>query len=190
MAANALVIAASEDVRMNLSSMVMEAGISDVSASDGRNIREIATAKSYSLVVLVLPLEEEFGLETAAYICRNTNSAALIFVPSKTYDEISAKIAHTGAAVLPKSAAQSIAVGIIRSMIAINEKFDELRSENAVLRQMVNEMKLVNRAKCVLIEYLRISEKEAHRQLQKRAMEQRITITQAAEDIIRTYEYR
>lgn len=54
---------------------------------------------------------------------------------------------------------------------------------------MLSEIKLVNRAKCVLIEYLRISEKEAHRQIQKRAMDQRITLTEVAMDILKTYEY-
>ena len=78
----------------------------------------------------------------------------------------------------------------IRCAAAMKNKMDDLRSENKMLRDMVNEMKLVNRAKCVLIEYLKISEKEAHRQIQKRAMDQRVTLTEVAADILKTYEYR
>ena len=109
---------------------------------------------------------------------------------SKVYDEVCAKLLGTGAVILPKSSPRELAVNSIRCAAAMKNKMDDLRSENKMLRDMVNEMKLVNRAKCVLIEYLKISEKEAHRQIQKRAMDQRVTLTEVAADILKTYEYR
>lgn len=187
---SALIIAASDDARASLSSMVLEAGISDISAADGKNIRELIPAKTYSVILPVLPLEDEFGLETVSYINKMSDASLVVFAPSKVYDEVCAKIIRLGITVLPKSAPRNLAVNSIRAAAASKIKLDELRAENETLRNMVNEMKLVNRAKCVLIEYLRISEKEAHRQIQKRAMDQRITLTEVAADILKTYEYR
>ena len=52
----------------------------------------------------------------------------------------------------------------------------------------LKDVKLVDRAKCVLVEYLRISEADAHRQIQKRAMDMRVPQVVIAKDILKTYE--
>jgi len=57
-----------------------------------------------------------------------------------------------------------------------------------MLETKLRDMKLIDRAKCVLVQYLRISEAEAHRQIQKRAMDMRLTQTEVAQDILKTYE--
>ena len=168
----ALIAAVSDDTKASLSSMVLEAGLTDVSVTSGKNLRDLCAEHDYDVVISVFPFEGEFGAETAAYISKTFDVCQVIFVPSKVYDEVCAKLSGTGCAA------------------AMKNKMDDLRSENKMLRDMVNEMKLVNRAKCVLIEYLKISEKEAHRQIQKRAMDQRVTLTEVAADILKTYEYR
>lgn len=187
---NALIIAVSDDIKASLSLMLSEVGISDISATNGNSLRELLSEKSYSLIILVMPLEKEFGLEAAKYISESTQSALVIFAPSKVYDDVCGKLSSISANILPKNIPNNIMKSTIRSALHVKDQLDELRSENNTLRNTVNEMKLVNRAKCVLIEYLRISEKEAHRQIQKRAMDRRTTLTEVAADIIKTYEYR
>ena len=186
----ALIAAVSDDTKASLSSMVLEAGLTDVSVTSGKNLRDLCAEHDYDVVISVFPFEGEFGAETAAYISKTFNVCQVIFVPSKVYDEVCAKLSGTGAVILPKSSPRELAVNSIRCAAAMKNKMDDLRSENKMLRDMVNEMKLVNRAKCVLIEYLKISEKEAHRQIQKRSMDQRVTLTEVAADILKTYEYR
>ena len=56
------------------------------------------------------------------------------------------------------------------------------------LEDKMDEIRLVNRAKWILIEYLKMTEGEAHRFVEKQAMNMRITKRAAAENIIRTYE--
>lgn len=187
---NVLIAAGSEETGAGVSSMASEAGIKDISLTDGANVREVLGRKSYSVVILVLPLENEFGLEVASIVSRSTDSVLVVFAPSKVYDDVCSKILKLGAIVVPKSVSRSVAVNTIKYACELKARNDEIKSENRMLREMVNEMKLVSRAKCVLIEYLRITEKEAHRQIQKRAMDQRISLTEVAEDILKTYEYR
>ena len=170
--------------------MVHDEEPSDLSVPSRNILRGLWAEHDYVVVISVFPFEGEFGAETAAYISKTFDVCQVIFVPSKVYDEVCAKLSGTGAVILPKSSPRELAVNSIRCAAAIKNKMDDLRSENKMLRDMVNEMKLVNRAKCVLIEYLKISEKEAHRQIQKRAMDQRVTLTEVAADILKTYEYR
>lgn len=185
----AVIAAASEDIKASLSSMCAEAGITDITVTDGGSLRELFSEHSYDIALLVLPFEDRFGAETAASISKSYDTQTITFVPSKVYDDVCAKLARSGILILPKSSPRALIINALRNAVHTKEKLDGLRDEKRTLTEMVNEMKLVSRAKCVLIEYLRISEKEAHRQMQKRAMDQRITLSEVAADILKTYEY-
>ena len=54
----------------------------------------------------------------------------------------------------------------------------------------MNEIRIVDRAKLVLITNLGMDEPHAHRYIEKNAMDMRITKRESAEMIIKTYEYR
>ena len=185
----AIIAAASEDIRASLSSMCAEAEISDITVNDGGNVRELFAEHNYDIALLILPFSDRFGADTAAYLGKSYDTQTIAFVPSKVYDDVCIKLSGSGILILPKSAPRSLIVNALRNAVHVKDKLDGLRDEKRVLTEMVNEMKLVSRAKCVLIEYLRISEKEAHRQMQKRAMDQRITLSEVAMDILKTYEY-
>lgn len=187
--AKAIIAAASEDIRASLSSMCADAEIADITVTDGGSLKELFAENTYDIALLVLPFEDRFGADTAAFLSKSYDTEVVAFVPSKLYDDVCSKLARTGILILPKSAPRALIINALRNAVHIKEKLDGLREEKQTLTEMVNEMKLVNRAKCVLIEYLRISEKEAHRQMQKRAMDQRITLTEVAADILKTYEY-
>ncbi|MBQ5334024.1 MAG: ANTAR domain-containing protein [Oscillospiraceae bacterium] len=187
--AKAIIAAASEDIRASLSSMCAEADITDITVTDGGSLKELFAENPYDIALLVLPFEERFGADTAAFLSKSYDTEIIAFVPSKLYDDVCSKLARSGLLILPKSAPRALIINALRNAVHTKEKLDGLREEKQTLTEMVNEMKLVNRAKCVLIEYLRISEKEAHRQMQKRAMDQRITLSEVAADILKTYEY-
>ncbi len=185
-----LIISSSESMRESLSSIALDAGITHIAAADGNNVREVFARENYSLVIMALPLEEEFGLDTAVYISRHSTAAVAVFVPHKTYPEVCRKLSGTGITALPRSVQRELAVQSVSCAAAVKAQLDELREENRTLTDMLGEIKLVNRAKCVLIEYLRISERDAHKQLQKRAMDSRTSLSDVAADILKTYEYR
>lgn len=66
-------------------------------------------------------------------------------------------------------------------MLTVNE-------ENEKLRHIVEDMKIINRAKLLLITCLNMSEQEAHRYLEKQAMDMRMSKMQIAMQVIKTYE--
>lgn len=184
-----LIAADSYDAGASLSAMMSEAGIKDITLCAGKNLRDSFSRGSFHIAAAALPFEEEFGADAVKMMCKTCNISAVVFVPSRIYEEASLRLGNTGAVILPRSVSRSIAVSAFRSAAANSRKIAELISENRTLTDMVKETKLVNRAKCVLIEYLRISEGDAHRQLQKLAMDKRITLPEAAADVLKTYEY-
>ena len=60
--------------------------------------------------------------------------------------------------------------------------------ENEKLKHMVADMKIINRAKFLLITCLNMSEDQAHRYLEKQAMDLRTSKLEVAKQVIRTYE--
>ena len=67
------------------------------------------------------------------------------------------------------------------------EDIIQYRKENGSF-QKIEDIKMIDRAKCILIQYLNMTESEAHRYIEKQAMDMRTTRKTIAEGILRTYE--
>ena len=65
-----------------------------------------------------------------------------------------------------------------------------MEERQASVEEKIEEIRLVNKAKWQLIECLRMTEAEAHRYIEKQAMDQRVSKREIAESIIETYTYR
>ena len=67
---------------------------------------------------------------------------------------------------------------------AARSRLTGLRKENRRLQQRIENIRLVDRAKCLLIECCSMSEPEAHAYIEQQAMNQRRTKREIAEHII------
>ena len=76
----------------------------------------------------------------------------------------------------------------IRMALSISQKFTALQKQNEQLRQRLEDFKILDRAKCCLVAVLGMDEERAHRYIQKRAMDMRLSQREIAEDILKTYE--
>ena len=63
-----------------------------------------------------------------------------------------------------------------------------MQAKQATVEEKIKEIRLVNRAKWLLIECLNMTEAEAHRYIEKQAMDLRFSRREAAESIIKTYK--
>ena len=63
-----------------------------------------------------------------------------------------------------------------------------LRQENARLQDKISQIRLVSRAKCCLVEHAHLTEAEAHRRIEKLAMDTRRDRTEIAQEILDSYE--
>ena len=63
-----------------------------------------------------------------------------------------------------------------------------ISQENQRLQIKLIDLRIVNRAKYALIQYLGMTEEQAHKYIEQQAMNQRISKRKAAENIIKTYE--
>ena len=63
-----------------------------------------------------------------------------------------------------------------------------MEQKTASIEEKMEEIRIVNRAKWLLIEQLKMTEKEAHRYIEKQAMDRCVTRRIVAEKILATYK--
>lgn len=103
-------------------------------------------------------------------------------------DDISAKIENFGVLIVSKPIIRQVFMQSLKLAIASKKRILILKSENISLQQKIEEIRIVTRAKCVLIQYLNMTETQAHRYIEKQAMDMRTTRQEIAQNILKTYE--
>ncbi len=141
----------------------------------------------YDLVIVHSPLPDEFGSRLAADVCRSPSAGALLLVRQEVYDDVYAKVMEDGVMVLPTPTTERMVAQTLRMMCASRERLRRLEEKQTTVEEKIEEIRIVNRAKWLLIDRLGMREEEAHRYLEKQAMDLRLPVRKAAENVILTY---
>ena len=78
-------------------------------------------------------------------------------------------------------------VPLLTACAELPGKLRAAEEENARLNRALGELKLIDRAKCALVRHCGMSEGEAHRYLEKTAMDSRLPRRAVAESILEKY---
>lgn len=142
---------------------------------------------SYDVVIVNTPLSDEFGLELALDFADSTDSAFVLLVKNDVADEIEYKLRDTAAFVVPKPVNPQVLCQNIRFVGKVSNKMEKLRVRNEQLLKKIEDLKVIDRAKCCLVANLSMSEEEAHRYIQKQSMDTRVTPKEVADGILKKY---
>lgn len=154
----------------------------------GGEARRTLLLDTFELIVINAPLTDEYGHELAVRCCEATTAGVLLIVRADQADAVSHKVEASGAFVVQKPVSRSAFYRALRFVSAAHSRLRTLQDENNRLQQKILELRLVDRAKCVLIQYLNMTEPQAHRYIEKQAMDLRLPRREIAEEIIKTYE--
>ena len=159
-----------------------------VTVTNGGEARRLLVERIFDLCIINSPLIDEFGDEFAKDIVSSSIGQVIIVVRNDTYDEISEKVEEYGIITIAKPMNRTIFWSVLKIANATYNKIYKLKKENNKLLQKIEDIKMIDRAKCILIQYLNMTESEAHRYIEKQAMDMRTTRKTIAEGILRTYE--
>lgn len=157
-------------------------------AKSGAEARRLLLEGSFDLIVINAPLPDEFGHELACWAAQTSTAGVLLLVRSESADDLSARVEDEGVFVVPKPVNRPFFYQALKLVSASRRRMLNLEQQNMKLQQKIEEIRLVDRAKCTLIEVLKLSEAQAHRYIEKQAMDMRITRREVAENILKTYE--
>ena len=184
-----LIVSSSNKSRELLISIAKESGSYDIySTSNASECRRLIHEVIFDLIIINSPLSDDMGENLAMFINEKTNSS-IIFIAKTDYKNlIYDKIEKLGIFIVEKPLNKIIFMKVINVALIYRKKLQILLEENKKLELKINEVKLVNRAKLTLMQYLRMNENEAHRYIEKQAMDLRITKFEVAKNILKMYE--
>lgn len=169
--------------------MLSAASINEIVALNScKEARRLLSERSFDLIVINSPLKDETGEKLSRAVATSGGSQVMLLVSSEHFDSISALCETDGVLTIAKPVNKTIFLAALKIARATHNKLVHMRKENNKLKQKIEDIRIVDRAKWILISYLNMSEKEAHRYIEKQAMDMRLTKRVIAEGILKTYE--
>lgn len=159
------------------------AAVSDVSGARRRLLES-----KYDIVIINAPLPDDFGTRLALNICENSGAAVLLFVKAEHYPDINGRVSPFGVLVLPKPASSQTVSQSLQLLCGTRERLRRMEQKTASIEEKMEEIRIINRAKLLLMEQLKMTEKEAHRFIEKQAMDRCVTRITIAQSILSTYK--
>lgn len=184
-----LIVSASEKFNSSLCGLLPESDYQPIciagSVSEAqRNLQE----RSYDLVMINAPLPDDFGRKFAIDVSLNQSSVAMLFVRSDLYDETYAKVQSHGVFTLRKPTSSAMILQALDWMRSVRERLSKIEKKTINLEEKMAEIRIVNHAKWALIESCKMTEADAHRYIEKQAMNRCVTRREIAEGILQTYK--
>ncbi|MCR5484217.1 MAG: ANTAR domain-containing protein [Clostridiales bacterium] len=156
-------------------------------------VKSISEAKRYvtqhtvDLIVINSPLPDDAGVLFSVDCCKKTQAVVLMLAKSDAIQYIVADVSEYGVFLLQKPVARSAMQTALLWMASTRERLRITENKKLSLEERMNEIKITNRAKYLLISVKGLSEPEAHHFVEKYAMDKCISKKSAAEEIIKLY---
>lgn len=172
-------------IRLDLVEMLAEEGYDVVGqAADGEAAVELTETHRPDLVVLDVKMPKLDGISAAARIAEQ-RIAPIVILTAFSQRELVERARDAGAmAYLVKPFNKSDLIPAIEMAVSRFAELQLLEAEVADLTDRLETRKLVDRAKGILQESLRISEPDAFRWIQKTAMDLRLSMRVVAEGVV------
>lgn len=181
-------VSASEKLNTALLSMLPEARYTPVmTVGTIAEAERVRAERSFDFVLVNSPLPDGSGIDFAIDSGGRSDSVVLLFVRAEQYDSVRSKTSAAGVFTLSKPFSGSKLNFALDWMASTRERIRALNKNTISLEEKMEEIRLVNRAKWLLISELKMDESAAHRYIEKLAMDRCAAKRKVAEEIINTY---
>ena len=142
--------------------------------------------QDFDFVIINSPLPDDAGLRFAIDTAAR-EAVVLLLVSADAYEEVQERTARHGVFTLYKPLSRPTLALALSWMESARERMRKLEQKTLSFEEKMEEIRIVNRAKWLLISELKMDEPQAHRYIEKQAMDQCVSKREIAEDILRTY---
>ena len=136
---------------------------------------------------MVTPLKDEFGEDFARFAVQ---SAAGIMLITREELEPARHIAVREEGIFPFAVpmGKRMFQNAVFLLLSVHKRMCKAAPQAEALQQRIKDIRLVDRAKCMLIQYSRMTEEEAHHYIERQAMDKRVSKREIAEEILKTFD--
>ena len=183
-----LIVSATDSFTSAFADLLPEARYSLVLTVTSINVaKRVLAEKTYDFVIINAPLPDDDGTRFAIDTCTTKQSAVLLLVRNDIHDDIHDKVAEYGVFTLPKPISKVTITHALNWLESARERLRQFEKKTISIEDKMAEIRLVNKAKWLLISELHMSETDAHRYVEKQAMDRCVSRRCIAEEIIKTY---
>lgn len=184
-----LLVSSSEKFNRSLLSLLPEDRFYPVSVSpDDSAARRVLAESRFDIVMINTPLPDDFGTHLALDACEGSGAGVMLFVKAEHYPDIAARVSPFGVLALSKPVTAQTVAQSLTLICATRERLRRMEQKTASVEEKIEEIRIVNKAKWLLIDQLKMTEQEAHRYIEKQAMDRCVTRRTIAENILATYK--
>ena len=185
---SAMLVSASEAQTKRISALLTRARIVPFEHADSaRQALEQFDAGGIDGVLIAEPVTGSSGEELALQL-KKRRCMAVLLLAEPTHADAAALLEQSGVLVLPNDAPEALIVQTIRLLAAVRNQLEQMQHKTEKLEAKVADIRIINRAKLLLVQHLQMTETEAHKYIEKQAMNTSMPRRTIAENIIRTYE--
>ena len=183
-----LIVSATDSFTSAFADLLPEARYSLVLTVTSINVaKRVLAEKTYDFVIINAPLPDDDGTRFAIDTCTTKQSDVLLLVRNDIHDDIHDKVAEYGVFTLPKPISKVTITHALNWLESARERLRQFEKKTISIEDKMAEIRLVNKAKWLLISELHMSETDAHRYVEKQAMDRCVSRRCIAEEIIKTY---
>lgn len=188
-AGNILIVCGKSEVARSMESTLIKEGYYPVNCAHSANeARRQFFYNQPDLIIISAPLPDEQGIDFVYDAQEKTSAGIIVMARPDQISPMQEALESTGAMILPKPINRLTLIQSARFALSVRNSMSQLRGERDSLKKRMDERKIMEKAKWLLVEKEHLSEPEAFRTIQKRAMDLRLPQFQVAEEIISKYE--
>ena len=139
----------------------------------------------YDLIIIDLQHSDDLGTKFAIDLSSKKLSVVLLFVFSENYNDIYNEVSDFGVFTVTKPFVDQSVMQALDFAKATRERIRNMDKKIATLEEKMADIKIVNRAKWALINLKNMSEADAHRYIEKKAMDGCVSKRVIAEEILK-----
>ena len=183
-----LIVSATDSFTSAFGDLLPEARYSPVNTVTSISVaKRVLAEKTYDFVIINAPLPDDAGTRFAIDTCTTKQSAVLLLVKNDIHAGIHDRVAEYGVFTLPKPISKVTMTHALNWLESARERLRQFEKKTISIEDKMAEIRLVNKAKWLLISELKMSEPDAHRYVEKQAMDRCVSRRCIAEEIIKTY---
>ncbi len=183
-----LVVSSAEKLNIALSELLREMRCRPVrtvpTVSEGRRAW---SERSYDLVIINSPINDDAAIRMAVDIGSSKGTVVMLLVSAEIHDEVRDRLVEHGVFTLPKPVSVPTLSLSLEWMTTVRERLRRMEKKSLSVEEKMEEIRVVNRAKWLLISEFKMDEPQTHRYIEKQAMDRCISKKEVAEEIIKNY---
>ena len=123
--------------------------------------------------VINTPLIDESGIDLAEFITENTAAGCILIIKPENAEKTSERAEKSGVMVMLRPVNRGLLYHLVKTADIALRRSLKLYQEKQRLERRIEEIKIIDKAKFMLMEYKSMTEAEAHEYLEKYAMNKR-----------------